>query len=83
MHTYTVLTLVFLCTDKASRFSLLAESLGTAALAYRGLERVRPDVFFDTTGCAFTYFVATVLAGCKSVAYVHYPTISTVSTGLT
>jgi len=31
----------------------------------------------DTTGCAFTFFVARVLAGCRVGAYVHYPTIST------
>jgi hypothetical protein len=32
----------------------------------------------DTTGCAFTFLVAKVLAGCKVGTYVHYPTISTV-----
>jgi alpha-1,2-mannosyltransferase len=46
-------------------------------LAYKALEQVTPHVFFDTTGCAFTYFVARVLAGCRVAAYVHYPTIST------
>lgn len=34
----------------------------------------------DTTGCAFTFLVAK-LARCKLVAYVHYPTVSTVSYG--
>lgn len=68
-----------LLTDKSNRFSMIAESLGSAALAYRGLEQVTPHVFFDTTGCAFTFFVARLLAGCTVVAYVHYPTISTVS----
>lgn len=47
-------------------------------LAYRGLCRLTPHVFVDTTGCAFTYLVARVLFGCDQVvAYVHYPTIST------
>jgi len=36
-----------------------------------------PDVFVDTTGCAFTYAVARLVFGCKVAAYVHYPTIST------
>ena len=63
--------------DRCSRFSLIGESFGTMRLAYKALEEVTPHVFFDTTGCAFTYFVARVLAGCKVVAYVHYPTIST------
>jgi len=63
--------------DRRSRFSLLAESWGTMRLAYKALDQVTPHVFFDTTGCAFTYFVARVLAGCQVAAYVHYPTIST------
>ena len=63
--------------DRCNRFSLLAESWGTMKLAYKALEQVTPHVFFDTTGCAFTYFVARILAGCKVAAYVHYPTIST------
>lgn len=47
-------------------------------LAYRGLCRLTPHVFVDTTGCAFTYLVARLLFGCDQVvAYVHYPTIST------
>jgi alpha-1,2-mannosyltransferase len=62
----------------SSRFSLLVESFGTMKLAYRGLCRLTPHVFVDTTGCAFTYLVARVLFGCDQVvAYVHYPTIST------
>lgn len=47
--------------------------------AYKALLANTPDVFIDTTGCAFTFLVARVLAGCDVAAYVHYPTISTVS----
>lgn len=36
-----------------------------------------PDWFIDTTGCAFTFTVARLLYGCRIMAYVHYPTIST------
>jgi hypothetical protein len=36
----------------------------------------RPQVFFDTTGWAFTFPLAR-LAGCKVACYVHYPTVST------
>lgn len=53
------------------------ESWGTMKLAYKALEQVTPHVFFDTTGCAFTFIVARLLAGCQVAAYVHYPTIST------
>jgi alpha-1,2-mannosyltransferase len=63
--------------------SLLLESLGSMALAYLGLfhslytMQQLPDVFIDTTGCAFTYVPASIVFGCHIVAYVHYPTIST------
>lgn len=36
-----------------------------------------PDWFIDTTGCAFTFTVARFIYGCRIMAYVHYPTIST------
>jgi alpha-1,2-mannosyltransferase len=58
---------------------MVAESLGTMQLAWHALNKVTPNVFIDTTGCAFTFFVAKVLAGCKVGTYIHYPTISTVS----
>lgn len=59
------------------------ESLGAMRLAYLALNNsadddcVLPDVFIDTTGCAFTYLPATLLFRCRVLAYVHYPTIST------
>lgn len=69
--------------SSAPRFSLLMESLGTMQLAYQGLLRqykntgVLPDIFLDTTGCAFTFVVASILFGSRIIPYVHYPTIST------
>ena len=70
---------------KPVRFlSLLLESAGAMCLAYAGLfqsfwdsNAPCPDLFVDTTGCAFTYVPATILFGCRVLAYVHYPTIST------
>ena len=53
------------------------ESWGTVRLAYAALVRSKgsfPTIFFDTTGCAFTYLVAKIVFGCKVSAYVHYPT---------
>jgi alpha-1,2-mannosyltransferase len=66
-----------LLAEKAARFSLFAESWGTMKFAFMALTSCTPDIFFDTTGCAFTFLVARLLAGCDVVAYVHYPTIST------
>lgn len=63
--------------QKSKRFTMMAESFGTMKLAWCALSTVTPHVFFDTTGCAFTFFVARILARCKVGAYVHYPTIST------
>lgn len=36
-----------------------------------------PDWWIDTTGCAFTFWVAKFGYGCRILPYVHYPTIST------
>lgn len=79
------------CLQPAPRLSLLVESYGTMRLAAAALDwHVQqlqqqqqasiiplPDWFIDTTGCAFTFVVARLLYGCRIMAYVHYPTIST------
>ena len=61
------------------RFTLVVESIHSMKLAYNALGQFTPDVYIDTTGCAFTFLIAKVLACCRVLAYVHYPTISTVS----
>ena len=61
----------------SKRLTMVAESAGTVRLAWAALKLHTPHVYIDTTGCAFTFLVAKVLASCKVGAYVHYPTIST------
>lgn len=61
------------------RFTLVVESLHSIKIAYNALCQFTPHMYIDTTGCAFTFIVAKLLANCKVIAYVHYPTISTVS----
>ena len=64
----------------AKRLSLLVESFRTMQLAWKALTyswELMPNIFMDTTGCAFTFGVARILMGCQVWAYVHYPTIST------
>jgi alpha-1,2-mannosyltransferase len=58
--------------------SLVMESYGTMRLARQALKKLQPDVFCDTTGCAFTFAVVRWLCPATVImAYVHYPTIST------
>jgi alpha-1,2-mannosyltransferase len=58
--------------------SLVMESYGTMRLARQALSKFQPDVFCDTTGCAFTFVVVRWLCPTTTImAYVHYPTIST------
>ena len=45
-------------------------------LALEAMIRFPPDIFFDSTGYAFTFIVA-YFFGCRVGAYIHYPTIST------
>jgi len=64
-------------TMRRTKRSLIAQSFDTMKLAFNALQLCTPHVFFDTTGAAFTFIIAKLLAGCKVCAYVHYPSIST------
>uniref|UniRef100_K3WWV0 GDP-Man:Man(3)GlcNAc(2)-PP-Dol alpha-1,2-mannosyltransferase n=1 Tax=Globisporangium ultimum (strain ATCC 200006 / CBS 805.95 / DAOM BR144) TaxID=431595 RepID=K3WWV0_GLOUD len=64
------------------RFTLFWQSIAhirLALTAFRTSEKLGlyPQVWIDTTGCPFSYLVASVRFGCTVVAYVHYPMIST------
>lgn len=61
-----------------SRFlTLFMHSVASAVVGWEALTSFVPDVFMDTHGCAESFFVAKWFAGCRTVCYVHYPTIST------
>jgi len=51
--------------------------LDTIKLAWYAINAYTPHIFIDSTGCAFTFIIAKLVAHCKIIAYVHYPTIST------
>ncbi|KAK4317887.1 hypothetical protein Pmani_011066 [Petrolisthes manimaculis] len=57
--------------------TLLLQSGGTFWLAVEALSKFRPDVYIDTTGCAFTYPLFRFIGGCTVGSYTHYPTITT------
>ncbi len=69
---------VAVCACRWPRFTMLGQSIGSMVVAFQGLRACTPHVFVDTTGCAFTYFVAKVLAGLPVATYTHYPTITSV-----
>lgn len=52
------------------------QSIASVFVSLEALMIVAPDIYIDTTGCAFTYLVFKLIAQCRVVAYVHYPTIS-------
>ncbi|KDQ26009.1 glycosyltransferase family 4 protein [Pleurotus ostreatus PC15] len=58
-------------------FTLLGQSLGSMYVALEAMASLLPDLYIDTMGYAFTFFVVSWLCGVPAGAYVHYPTIST------
>nr|CAG8530048.1 4876_t:CDS:10 [Entrophospora candida] len=71
-----IVEFIFLHKREYPRFTLLGQSIGSMVLGYEALNKLTPDIYFDTMGYAFTYPIAKKLFGCKVLAYVHYPTIS-------
>ena len=57
--------------------TILVQSLASLPVAFSALTRLKPDVFFDSTGFPFSYPLASLIFGCRVVTYTHYPTIST------
>lgn len=58
------------------RFTLLGQSLGSIILAWEAIMKCCPDVFIDTTGCAFTLPLFNKIGKSHVGCYIHYPTIS-------
>lgn len=58
------------------RLTILGQSFGSVILGLEALLKFSPHVFIDTTGYAFVVPLFRWLGGCKTVSYVHYPTVS-------
>lgn len=58
------------------RFTMIGQSLGSMVLGWEALRQLRPKLFVDTSGYAFTYVLARAAGACVA-SYTHYPTIST------
>ncbi|KAJ2599294.1 asparagine-linked glycosylation protein [Coemansia sp. RSA 1722] len=62
---------------KFPRLTLLMQTIGSVWLAMEAINGLRPDVFVDTVGYAFTYpLVRAISERIPVVSYTHYPTIS-------
>uniref|UniRef100_A0A915ENI6 GDP-Man:Man(3)GlcNAc(2)-PP-Dol alpha-1,2-mannosyltransferase n=1 Tax=Ditylenchus dipsaci TaxID=166011 RepID=A0A915ENI6_9BILA len=59
------------------RFTLILQMIGGYLLGLEALWKCSPEIFVDTTGIPLSLPLFRLLAGCKVVAYVHYPTITT------
>lgn len=58
------------------RLTILGQSIGSVVLGFEALLKFAPHVFVDTTGYAFVIPLFSWLGGCKTISYVHYPTVS-------
>ncbi len=58
------------------RFTIVGQTIGSMVLGFEALLKFAPNVFIDTTGYAFVVPLFCWLGGCRTVSYVHYPTVS-------
>ena len=58
------------------RLTILGQTFGSIVLGFEALLKFSPDVFVDTTGYAFVVPLFRWFGRCKTVSYVHYPTVS-------
>lgn len=64
------------------RFTMIWQALAQARVALEAFAAARerglyPKFWLDTTGCPFSYVVASARFGCTVMTYTHYPMIST------
>lgn len=57
-------------------FTMFLQILGQIYFAYEIITKVYSDVYCETTGLPFTYFILKFLGHAKVTAYTHYPFIS-------
>ena len=58
------------------RLTILGQTFGSVVLGFEALLKFAPHVFVDTTGYAFVIPLFSWFGGCKTISYVHYPTVS-------
>ncbi|CAJ0641576.1 713_t:CDS:2 [Entrophospora sp. SA101] len=63
-----IVEFIFLHKREYPRFTLLGQSIGSMVLGYEALNKLTPDIYFDTMGYAFTYPIAKKLFGSEAAA---------------
>ncbi|CAD8205553.1 unnamed protein product [Paramecium pentaurelia] len=64
--------------EPKKRFTLLCQIIGQMIYALKCINSFQPDIFLDSTGLPFTFFIVKILLpNVRVIAYVHYPFIST------
>jgi alpha-1,2-mannosyltransferase len=58
-------------------FTLLGQSVGSVLVGFEAMFKFIPNIYFETTGYAFTYPLFYYIANVPVCCYTHYPTIST------
>jgi alpha-1,2-mannosyltransferase len=56
--------------------TMLFQSVASLFVNVECLVRLCPDVYIDTMGVPYAYPLAKYVAGCRVIAYIHYPIIS-------
>lgn len=56
--------------------TMICQCLASIIVGIECILKLTPDVYIDTTGASFTYPITKLICMCKTIAYVHYPIIS-------
>ena len=62
---------------KWKRLTLVFEAMGSILATVEAIFKFTPEIFIDTTGYGFSLSIPKLISRCKTMAYIHYPIIST------
>ena len=56
--------------------TMICQCIASMVVGIECFLKLTPDIYIDTTGASFTYPLAKIICMSKTIAYVHYPIIS-------
>lgn len=63
--------------DPKPLFTIIRQIIGSIIFAYKAIKAYPPDLFFDTMGYPFSFWVVKMLLpNCKVLSYINYPFVS-------